>query len=144
MCKSIFKLGNMGEQALKSHANGKIHKKFVCVREIHMYFDKMSVRKVYFSGCLSGENTRILINVREIFDKFWLRTLFHVPSNYISFHVGNCSLTDLSMLVHAYLNSNYAQISCWSVYIHEISTSDMKFHVCLFDRHENRPDMSSI
>jgi hypothetical protein len=65
----------MGEQALKSHANGKIHKKFVCVREIHMYFDKMSVRKVYFSGCLSGENTRILINVREIFDKFWLRTL---------------------------------------------------------------------
>ena len=25
--------------------------------------------------------------------------------------------------------------------LHEISTPDMKFHVCLFDRHEIRPDM---
>lgn len=58
MCKSTFKLGNMGEQALKSHANGKIHKKFVLESEkVISFFKPKTKAAVTDSSPQEGESS---------------------------------------------------------------------------------------
>ena len=55
-------------------------------------------------------------------------------------------LLSISGSDHARESLAHAQFSSFGFHfmspcLHEISTLDMKFHVCLFDRHEIRPDM---